>query len=134
MASSSFLYSAVSALTSSVASASGTSVTSTHSAAPGPDAPAPICALRSPRTTAAVPPPAMRPTCRIFAITPCDGYRSSSRGAISSCPDSLAWAASIAARAASSSAIGTTIPGSTMVSVTNSTGTDLASAIKSSKS
>jgi hypothetical protein len=48
-------------------------------------------------------------------------------------PDSLARAASTAARAASSKAIGTTIPGNTIGLLTNNTGTDLASAIKSSK-
>ena len=70
IASSSFLYSAASARVSSLASGSVTSVTSTHNAAPGPLAPTPMWARRSPRTTAAVPPPAIRPTCRIVASTP----------------------------------------------------------------
>src|SRR5580693_3347328 len=52
---------------------------------------------------------------------------------MSSSLDSLARAASIAARAASSSAIGTTMPGNTMLSVTNSTGMDLASDINPPK-
>src|SRR5258707_11253985 len=109
-----------------------TSVTSTQRAGPGPLAPAPICARPLPRTTAAVP-PATRPTCTIEASTPYDGYRSSSRGAISSSPDSVARAASTAARAASSNSIGTTIPGSTIDSLKNNTGTDLASAINPPK-
>ena len=66
-------------------------MTSTQSAAPGPLAPAPMCARLFPRTTAAAPlPPAMRPTCTIEASTPYDGYLSSRRGAINSSPDSLA--------------------------------------------
>lgn len=73
MASISFLYSAASVLISSVIEASGIGVACTHSAAPGPDVPAPIWARRSPRTTAAVPPPAMRSNCTILATTPCDG-------------------------------------------------------------
>ncbi|EUA42538.1 hypothetical protein I553_6398 [Mycobacterium xenopi 4042] len=48
-------------------------------------------------------------------------------------PDALARAASTAARAVSSSAIGTTIPGKTTGSLTNRTGTDLATAIKPPK-
>ena len=71
IASSSFLYSAASARVSSVGCGSSTSVTSTHSAAPGPVVPVPMWARRSPRTTAAEPPPpATRPTCTIDASTP----------------------------------------------------------------
>src|SRR5690606_41946581 len=61
---------------------------------------------RSPRCSLSPYTPLFRsPTCRIDANAPCVGYRSSRRGATSSLPDSLARAASTAARAASSSSI-----------------------------
>jgi hypothetical protein len=52
---------------------------------------------------------------------------------MSSSPDSVPRAASTAARAASSNSIGTTIPGSTIDSLKNNTGTDLTSAINPPK-
>src|SRR4029077_20378141 len=48
-------------------------------------------------------------------------------------PDSVSGAAASAARAGSSSAAGTTVPGNTIGALTNHTGTDLASAISPPK-
>ena len=101
----------------------GSSSASTQSAVPGPETPEPILTRRSALITAAG---CQRPGGRVarsWPTTPtrCSGPQGEERRA--GChPRYGLWPASTAARAASSSSIGTTMPGSTTRSVRNSTG------------
>ncbi len=121
IASSSFLYSAASALVSSVITGSATSSTSTHRAAPGPVVPDPMWARRSPRddgggaTAGNAADLHDRGEHAVGGVAVVEPRRDQQlAGSVA-----RLWAASTAARAASSSSIGTTMPGSTIGSLTN---------------